>query len=382
MLAEREGVEVEVIDLRTLVAVGPATSWPRASARTGRLLVVHEDVLTARVRRRGGGVGRRALLRRPRRPGAPGRRRSTPTWPTSRRSRRRSSPRSTTSSPRPGIWPPSSGRRRPARPPREKWADLPRRSSAFRPIMPIERVRVWRVEDLRRVIGDRANRADMGAVDHEDPTGNDAVAAPRDLEAEAELLRRARRFVGQGVLPRAGGATAVRDAEGIEVVDRIGRLDGGSIEGRLGSGLVSRRTAGAPAGRAPRTTPAPRARRARRAARAGPKRARRSIRMERLGTIDAVDEDDLSAPRHPVVDPGHPERAAAPEPADRGRRPPGRGHRGRARAARGARPVRRSGGGVPLAERSGDLDERGVRRPHARSTTSRTGLSAIAPRCG
>ncbi len=102
---------------------------------------------------------------------------------------------------------------------------------------------MWRVEDLRRVIGDGRIEQIMGAVDHEDPTGNDAVAAPRDLEAEAELLRRARRFVGQGVLPRAGGVTAVREAERVEVVDgsddgSIGRLDGGSIEGRLGSGLV------------------------------------------------------------------------------------------------------------------------------------------------
>ena len=72
----------------------------------------------------------------------------------------------------------------------------------------------------------------MSAVGHEDPIGSDADAAPRDLEAEAELLRRARRFVGQGVLPRAGGATAVRDAEVIEVVDPIDRRAVGQWPGQ------------------------------------------------------------------------------------------------------------------------------------------------------
>ena len=58
---------------------GTRSWWPSRSAAPVALLVVHEDVLHRRLRRRGGGVDRRALLHRPRRAGAPGRRRSTPT---------------------------------------------------------------------------------------------------------------------------------------------------------------------------------------------------------------------------------------------------------------------------------------------------------------
>ena len=71
-----DGREVEVIDLRTI------EPWDHdlvaeSVRRTRRLLVVHEDVLTGGFGRRGGGLGRRALLHRPRRPGAPGRRADT-----------------------------------------------------------------------------------------------------------------------------------------------------------------------------------------------------------------------------------------------------------------------------------------------------------------
>ena len=44
----------------------------------------------------------------------------------------------------------------------------------------------------------------MSSVHHEEAADHQVGATKRDLEAEAELLRRARRFVGQGVLPRAG----------------------------------------------------------------------------------------------------------------------------------------------------------------------------------
>ena len=74
------------------------TSWsPTEVARTGRLLVVHEDVLHQRLRRRGGGLGRRALLRRPRRPGAPGGRHRHPRGLRAGPGQRPSCPRSTTS---------------------------------------------------------------------------------------------------------------------------------------------------------------------------------------------------------------------------------------------------------------------------------------------
>ncbi|MGZ4758871.1 MAG: diguanylate cyclase domain-containing protein, partial [Acidimicrobiales bacterium] len=92
----------------------------------------------------------------------------------------------------------------------------------------------------------------MGAVQHEDPAGGEIDAGTRDLEAEAELLRRARRFVGQGVLPRAGGSTAANRRDGIDVVDGMSTSE--EIEG-----------------------------------------------MERLGTIDGAEEDDLSAFRHPAT---------------------------------------------------------------------------------
>ena len=42
----RDGLEVEVIDLRT-ISPWDRDSWPSRVARTHRLLVVHEDVLTA-----------------------------------------------------------------------------------------------------------------------------------------------------------------------------------------------------------------------------------------------------------------------------------------------------------------------------------------------
>ena len=95
----RDGIEVEVIDLRTIVAVGPRARRPSRCARTGRLLVVHEDVLTAGFGAEVAAWAAEQLLHRPRRAGPAGRPRSTPTSPTSRRSRRRSSRRSTTSSP-------------------------------------------------------------------------------------------------------------------------------------------------------------------------------------------------------------------------------------------------------------------------------------------
>ena len=93
-----DGVEVEVIDLRTIAPWDHEHRRRQPVGRTHRLLVVHEDVLTGGLRRRGGGVGRRALLRRPRRARRAGWVRSTPTSPTSPRSSGRSCRRSTTSS--------------------------------------------------------------------------------------------------------------------------------------------------------------------------------------------------------------------------------------------------------------------------------------------
>jgi diguanylate cyclase (GGDEF)-like protein/PAS domain S-box-containing protein len=136
----------------------------------------------------------------------------------------------------------------------------------------------------------------MGAVDHEDPAGNDAVAAPRDLEAEAELLRRARRFVGQGVLPRAGGATAVREAERLEVVDR---LDGGSVEGRLGSGLVSRTNSRSASGTSTTNGTGTINPTSETSSTSGSDTSEEIDQVERLGTIDEVGEDDLATPHQP-----------------------------------------------------------------------------------
>ena len=98
-----EGYEVEIIDLRSIVP------WDKALvaesvARTGRLLVVHEDVITAGSGprwRRGRPTSASAILMPPCAEWGHWTRSS----PTNRRWRKRCSPRSTTSRPQPaGCW--------------------------------------------------------------------------------------------------------------------------------------------------------------------------------------------------------------------------------------------------------------------------------------
>ena len=72
-----DGGAVEIIDLRTIVPWDQRASSPSRWRKTGRVLVVHEDTLHVRVRRRGRGVDRRRVLRGSRRAGAGGSPRST-----------------------------------------------------------------------------------------------------------------------------------------------------------------------------------------------------------------------------------------------------------------------------------------------------------------
>jgi diguanylate cyclase (GGDEF)-like protein/PAS domain S-box-containing protein len=76
----------------------------------------------------------------------------------------------------------------------------------------------------------------MSAVQHEGPAGEQISASTRDLEAEAELLRRARRFVGQGSLPRAGGLPPHRGrGRAIDMIEHTERIEETDTMERLGT---------------------------------------------------------------------------------------------------------------------------------------------------
>ncbi len=60
----------------------------------------------------------------------------------------------------------------------------------------------------------------MSAVDHEESAGEKLRAPGDDLVNEAELLRRARRFVGEGAMPRASGSPLNRPKAGAAGVGR------------------------------------------------------------------------------------------------------------------------------------------------------------------